>query len=91
MYRLKFTPKADEGLIRLKKSGDVQVLKKLSVLLKELAIHPTRGTGKPERLKHQSGDKWSRRISEKHRLVYEILEQIVTVEVIQVYGHYDDK
>ena len=27
----------------------------------------------------------------KHRLIYEILEQIVTVEVIQAYGHYDDR
>jgi len=91
MYQLKFTPKADEGLVRLKKSGDVQVLKKLDALLKELVIHPTYGTGKPERLKGNLSGKWSREINKKHRLVYEIFEQIVTVEIIQVYGHYDDK
>lgn len=90
MYQLKFTPKADEGLIRLKKSGDAQLLKKLGVLLKELTIHPTYGTGKPERLKGDFSGKWSRRISDKHRLVYEVFEQIVTVEIVQVYGHYDD-
>jgi len=91
MYRLKFTKKADEGVRRLKQSGDVQAVKKLAVLLNELTVHPTYGTGKPERLKGNLSGKWSRRISDKHRLIYEIFEQIVTVEIIQVYGHYDEK
>ena len=91
MYLLKFTPKADEGVLRLKKSGDVQVLKKLDALLKELTIHPTYGTGKPEQLKGDLTGKWSRRINDKHRLIYQIFEQIVTVEVVHVYGHYSDK
>ena len=90
MYQLKFTEKADEGVRRLKKTGDVQVLKKLAVLLSELTIHPTYGTGKPERLKGNLSGKWSRRINDRHRLIYEIFEQIVTVEIIQVYGHYSE-
>ena len=91
MYQLKFTPRAEEGLERLKKSGEVQALKKLATLLEELKTHPTYGTGKPERLTGNLTGKWSRRITEKHRLVYEIFEEVVTVEVLQVYGHYDDK
>ena len=41
-----------------------------------------------------SGDRagqWSRRISQKHRLVYEIEETIVKVDVLSAYGHYEDK
>ena len=90
MYKLEFQKKAEEDIIRLKKSGEVQAVKKLTALLKELEIHPETGTGKPERLKHFDSNRWSRRITDKHRLVYEIFEQIVTVEIIQTYGHYDD-
>jgi len=91
MYKLEFQKKAEDDIIRLKKSGEVQAVKKLTALLKELEIHPETGTGKPERLKHYQGNRWSRKITEKHRLVYEIFENIVTVEIIQTYGHYDDK
>ena len=90
-YEIKYAPLADEGVLKLKKSGDKQALKKLDKLINELEIHPETGTGKPERLKYQNTNRWSRHITEKHRLVYDIFEQIVTVEIIQTYGHYDDK
>ena len=90
-YEIKYAPLADEGVLKLQKAGDKQALKKLDKLIDELEIHPETGTGKPERLKHQSTNRWSRHITEKHRLVYDIFEQIVTVEIIQTYGHYDDK
>ena len=91
MYELSFKEEAEEGILRFRKSGNVQALKKLAVLLDELKIHPTYGTGKPERLKGDLLGKWFRRITEKHRLVYEIFEEVVTIEVLQVYGHYGDK
>ena len=91
MYKLIFKKEADEDMLRLQKAGEVQALKKLTTLLEELEIHPTIGTGKPEKLKYQSTNKWSRRITDKHRLVYNIFENIVTVEIIQTYGHYYDK
>ena len=90
-YRLEFLSEAREGILRHQKSGNMQILKKLYVLLDELKVHPETGTGKPERLKHRQGSIWSRRITDKHRLVYEIFENIVTVEIIQTYGHYDNK
>ena len=70
-------------------SYSIKLLKKLNTLLNELREHPETGTGKPERLKYI--DKWSRRINDKHRLIYEIFDQIVTVVIVQAYGHYDDK
>ena len=90
-YSITYTPEAELDIIKLRKSGDKQALKKLDVLLDELRKHPETGTGKPERLRYQHADKWSRRITEKHRLTYRIFEQIVTVEVVQAYGHYGDK
>jgi len=90
-YEIDYSPEAEEGILKFKKSGDKQALKKLEKLLDELEIHPTTGTGKPERLKHHSGIRWSRHITDKHRLVYDIFEEVVTVRIIQALGHYDDK
>jgi len=89
IYSISLSESAELDIIKLTKSGDKQVLKKLNTLLNELREHPETGTGKPERLKYVN--KWSRRINDKHRLIYEIFEEIVTVEVVQAYGHYDDK
>ena len=88
-YLIKLSNNAELDIIKLRKSGDKQVIKKLNKLLNELREHPETGTGKPERLKYVN--KWSRRINDKHRLIYEIFEEIVVVEVVQAYGHYDDK
>ena len=90
-YRIDYSKKAKEDIMCHRKSGDKQILKKIYVLLDELKIHPTTGTGKPERMKHRLGDVWSRRITDKHRLVYEIFENVVLVEILGAYGHYDDK
>jgi len=90
-YQVRLTELAELDVAKLRKSGDKQAIKKLNVLINELREHPETGTGKPERLKHKEGNKWSRRITDKHRLVYEIFEKIVTVDIVQAYGHYDDK
>ena len=74
----------------LRKSDSISY-KKLEKLLAELIEHPTTGTGKPEPLKGDRSGQWSRRISQKHRLIYEIREEIITVLVLSSYGHYDDK
>ncbi len=75
----------------MRKSGNKAVLKKLDVLLNELTEHPYSGTGHVERLKHYGEQTWSRRISDKHRLVYRVYEEVVLVLVLSAYGHYDDK
>ena len=90
-YFLDFTDRAKADMQKLKKSGDKQAVKKLDKLLVELEKHPTFGTGHPEQLRHRKGNIWSRHINEKHRLVYEIFDEIIIVEVTGAYGHYDDK
>ena len=90
-YFVDFTDEAQEDMRKLRKSGDKQAVKKLDKLLVELECHPRSGEGKPERLKHCIGDVWSREITRKHRLVYEIIDNTVYVEVAQAWGHYNDK
>lgn len=90
-YEIILTKNALEDIYQLKKSGDSRALKKLNSLLTELEEHPASGTGKPEQLRGKLSGKWSRRISNKHRLIYEINENTVQVLVLNSYGHYDDK
>jgi toxin YoeB len=91
IYEIVYTRRAEEDLQRHKKSGDKIVQKKVVRLLKELEQHPIFGIGKPEPLKGDKTGQWARRITDKHRLVYEIHENIVTVIVASAWGHYDDK
>ena len=90
-YIVDLTEMAKKDIVKLRKSGEKQAFKKVEHLLNELKIHPTFGTGHPEQLRHRGGNVWSRRITDKHRLVYEIFENIILVEVQQAWGHYDDK
>lgn len=89
-YTLKFSEQALADIQRHRKAGDVKILRKLQKLLYELREHPRRGTGKPEKLKHDFAGLYSRRISSKHRLIYSIEDQIVTVYVLSASSHYED-
>ena len=90
-YFIDYTDEAESDILRFQKSGDKKALKKLHLLIAELKEHPQTGTGKPEQLKHYKIPTWSRRISDKHRLIYQIHENIVTVLIIAAFGHYEDK
>ena len=90
-YELEYTPDFEKDKEKLRKSGDIQALKKLAALLLELAEHPTTGTGKPEPLSGDRVGQWSRRITGKHRLIYMIDNEKVIVLLLSVYGHYGDK
>ena len=90
-YILEFSDKALEDIEKHKKAGDQSVLKKIQRLLNELMEHPRTGTGQPEILKHELAGLYSRRINRKHRLVYSIEDEIVTVHVLSAHSHYGDK
>lgn len=90
-YTLVFSKTALKDIEKHKKSGDKTTLKKIKKLLNELMEHPMTGSGQPEILKHDLAGFYSRRINKKHRLVYSINEQIVTVYVLSVWSHYGDK
>ncbi len=90
MYKLSYSDEAEQHM-KLLKRREPNAFKKLAKLLVELMQHPTTGTGHPEPLKGKPEGRWSRRITEKHRLVYRIYEDTVVVLVLSAYGHYGDK
>ncbi|MGN1239730.1 MAG: Txe/YoeB family addiction module toxin [Paludibacteraceae bacterium] len=90
MYTLTYAPTAEEDLRKLKRN-EPAAFKKVCLLLNELVEHPKTGTGHPHQLTGNRAGEWSRSITKKHRLVYEIREQEVRVLVLSAYGHYDDK
>ena len=90
-YTLVYTDEVRKDTEELKKSGDKASLRKLAKMLEELTEHPYTGTGQPEQLKYDFSGCWSRRINRKHRLVYQVEEQTVTVILLSAYGHYDDR
>ncbi|MCQ2753117.1 MAG: Txe/YoeB family addiction module toxin [Bacilli bacterium] len=49
---------------------------------------PLKGIGKPERLKYMSETCYSRRITQKHRLVYQVKNGSIIIIACQ--GHYCD-
>ena len=55
-----------------KKTGNVKIMKRITALLKDIELHPFTGIGKPEPLKGNLQGKWSRRITNEHRMVYSI-------------------
>ena len=90
MYDVRFLKGAVEDIAKLKRQ-EASAYKKAIKLIDELYEHPKTGTGKPEPLRGDKGGQWSRRITKKHRLVYEIRDMEVIVIVISAYGHYEDK
>jgi toxin YoeB len=89
-YNVLVTKEAQNDLKKLLQS-EQQAYKKALKLIAELYVHPRTGTGKPEQLTGNRSGQWSRRISNKHRLIYEIHDTEVVVLVLTAYGHYGDK
>lgn len=74
-----FMPTAIEDLEFWKKSGSIVILKRIRQLIEAIQQSPHDGIGKPERLKHNWSDWWSRRINEEHRIVYKCEQNTITV------------
>jgi toxin YoeB len=67
---------------------DKKLHKSLCRVIKEmLRDDPSAGTGKPEHLKHDLSGFWSRRISQKDRLIYRFDDEYIYIFAIG--GHYD--
>ncbi len=67
---------------------DKRMHKNLCAILKEmLRGDPTTGLGKPEALRHDLAGFWSRRLSQKDRLIYRFDDGHIYIFAIG--GHYD--
>ena len=89
-YSIKYTKQAIEDVRKLR-NEEPKAFQKLLKLELELKEHPRTGTGKPEPLSGNRAGEWSRRITKKHRLIYEIYDTEVVVLVLTAYGHYGEK
>lgn len=70
------------------RAKDKNLHKVLCHLLKEmLRGDPATGSGKPEALKHNLSGLWSRRLSQKDRLIYKFDDKYIYVFAIG--GHYE--
>ncbi len=68
---------------------DKKLHKALCKILKEmLRSDPSSGLGKPEPLKHNLSGLWSKRISQKDRLIYKFDDEYIYIFAIG--GHYED-
>lgn len=64
--------------------------KNLCKILKQLQRDdPSQGYGKPEPLRHSLAGLWSRRLSQKDRLIYSFTEE--SIHIFAIGGHYGDK
>ncbi|MCL2132396.1 MAG: Txe/YoeB family addiction module toxin [Lentimicrobiaceae bacterium] len=79
----------DEALLDLKywkKSGNKQVQKEITDLIKDIILHSETGMGKPEPLKHELTGLWSRHITAEHRIVYKVEDNVLYIASLK--GHY---
>lgn len=65
---------------------DKNVLKRINELIKECLRTSFEGKGKPESLKANLSGYWSRRITDEHRLVYQVLND--RIHILQCRFHY---
>ena len=90
IYRIDFVPEVSKTIAKYKKSNQ-RVYKKLVKILMDISEHPKMGIGHPEPLKGGDEVTWSRRITAHNRIIYDVHDETVSVLVVEVEGHYDDK
>lgn len=65
---------------------DKKNLNKINELIKDIQRNPFKGLGKPEPLKQNLKDYWSRRINSEHRIVYKVTKD--SILIAQLRYHY---
>lgn len=82
---IKFATRAWEDYLYWQQT-DKTLLKRINALIKDIQRTPFEGIGKPEALKHQLCGFWSRRIDDRHRLVYAVEDDVLLIA--QCRDHY---
>ena len=89
-YTIEFAPAAQKVLKKWKKSNPA-TFRKAAEIIGELMEHPKTGLGHPEPLRGGANITWSRHITAHNRIIYDIFEDRVHVDVLEIEGHYHDK
>lgn len=85
MLEVIFAKRAEEDYQYLAKTQPA-LKQRIDLLIQAIQENPLQGLGKPEPLKFDLSNYWSRRINLEHRLVYRIVED--TLYIIQCRYHY---
>jgi toxin YoeB len=83
---IEFTHQAKEDLAYWQKTKNNTVLKKIRRLIESTLESPFSGLGKPEPLRYNLSGCWSRRITDEHRMIYEVQKQKLII--LSLKGHY---
>lgn len=86
MRKIAFLPRAFEAFNEWSVQ-DRKVYARIVEILKDILRNPFSGLGKPEPLKHNLKGLWARRITQEHRLVYQVTEEEIVV--VSCKFHYD--
>jgi toxin YoeB len=65
---------------------DKVIFKKITQIVKDIDRNSFQGIGKPEALKYGLTGWWSRRITEYHRIVYKVEDDVIII--LSCKGHY---
>ena len=68
---------------------DKKILARINDLIKDISRTPYTGLGKPEPLKYKYKGYWSRRITDEHRLIYQVKGDELLI--LKCRFHYDQK
>lgn len=69
------------------KQNNQKIVEKIEKLIASISSNPFDGIGKPEPLRFQLANCWSRRINREHRLVYKVENGTITLLACRF--HYD--
>lgn len=67
--------------------GRPKTLRRINKLIQDILRDPYHGIGKPEPLRYDLSDYWSRRINETDRIVYKISDDILII--VKCRTHYE--
>lgn len=76
--KLNFTLSAWEDYLWFQ-ANDRRLLRRINLLIQDVLRSPFVGIGKPEPLKGEFSGCWSRRIDERHRLIYAVTASGVSI------------
>ena len=88
MHKITYGKKAVKQLKILERN--TKLLKKLSEILLDISTDPYSLNYNFERLKYNLSGYCSKRLDQKNRVVYKVEDEIVTVLIVLILGHYDD-
>ena len=83
--KLVFADEAWEDYLYWQKQ-DRKIVDRINKLIREIQREPFSGQGKPEPLKHALSGFWSRRITDEHRMVYRLEDEML--QIVQLRFHY---